>query len=178
MDSQNFQSRRDWMQRRQQRRAVVAATKAVVEHKGKAGRGGHFRSYLLNYQRDARTVDRAELYGKMPGTRKIQRAGWEPCIPELFTATYRLPLTRFSVPLIPLPYTAEVRAMIAAMPETLQGVRATALLLVGFAGGFRRSELAALTMEHVAGNDGRVDVPRRLASATSGSEARAIAAFT
>jgi site-specific recombinase XerD len=75
-------------------------------------------------------------------------------------------------------YTAELRAMIAAMPETLQGVRDRALLLVGFAGGFRRSELAALTMEHVAGNDGRVDVPRRLASATSGSEARAIAAFT
>jgi integrase len=59
-------------------------------------------------------------------------------------------------------YTAELRAMIAAMPETLQGVRDRALLVVGFAGGFRRSELAALTMEHVTGpKDGLVIRLRR-----------------
>jgi site-specific recombinase XerD len=46
-------------------------------------------------------------------------------------------------------YTEQVRAMIRALPENLQGLRDRALLLVGFAGGFRRSELAALTMDRI-----------------------------
>ena len=45
--------------------------------------------------------------------------------------------------------TAQVRAAIEALPATLQGRRDRALLLVGFAGGFRRSELAAVTVEEV-----------------------------
>ncbi len=45
--------------------------------------------------------------------------------------------------------TEQLRAMIAALPENLQGMRDRALLLAGFAGGFRRSELAALEVEHV-----------------------------
>ncbi|MGO9998038.1 MAG: site-specific integrase [Acetobacteraceae bacterium] len=40
--------------------------------------------------------------------------------------------------------TPDLRRIIAALPEDLQGVRDRALLLAGFAGGFRRSELAAL----------------------------------
>jgi integrase len=47
-------------------------------------------------------------------------------------------------------YTEQVRAMIRALPENLQGVRDRALLLIGFAGGFRRSELAELTVEDIA----------------------------
>jgi integrase len=47
-------------------------------------------------------------------------------------------------------YTEELRAMAQALPETIQGVRDRALLLIGYAGGFRRSELAAVTMEDVA----------------------------
>jgi site-specific recombinase XerD len=39
---------------------------------------------------------------------------------------------------------AELERMIAATPETLAGKRDRALLLLGWAGGFRRSELAAL----------------------------------
>lgn len=47
-------------------------------------------------------------------------------------------------------YTAQVRAMIRALPENLQGIRDRALLLIGFAGGFRRSELAGLAVEDIA----------------------------
>ena len=40
--------------------------------------------------------------------------------------------------------TTEIRRIIAGLPKDLRGVRDRALLLIGFAGGFRRSELAAL----------------------------------
>ncbi|MDP1916269.1 MAG: phage integrase N-terminal SAM-like domain-containing protein, partial [Myxococcales bacterium] len=39
----------------------------------------------------------------------------------------------------------DLRAMVAALPSTLIGKRDAAMLLVGFAGAFRRSELVALT---------------------------------
>lgn len=41
----------------------------------------------------------------------------------------------------------QLRQLLATLPETLIGCRDRALLLVGYAGGFRRSELAALTCE-------------------------------
>lgn len=40
--------------------------------------------------------------------------------------------------------TEVIRAMVATLPDTLLGVRDRALLLLGFAGAFRRGELAAL----------------------------------
>jgi site-specific recombinase XerC len=40
--------------------------------------------------------------------------------------------------------TTELRRMVAALPPNLLGVRERAILLVGFAGGFRRSELVGL----------------------------------
>jgi integrase len=43
-----------------------------------------------------------------------------------------------------------LRAMVAQLPGGLLGARDRALLLVGFAGGFRRSELAALDVADVA----------------------------
>lgn len=45
--------------------------------------------------------------------------------------------------------TDEVRAMVDALPPTLRGRRDRALLLLGFAGGFRRSELVALDVADV-----------------------------
>jgi integrase len=47
-------------------------------------------------------------------------------------------------------FTDDLRAMLRALPESLRGTRDRALLLIGFAGGFRRSELASLTVEDVA----------------------------
>ena len=45
--------------------------------------------------------------------------------------------------------TADVRRMVEALPDTVAGRRDRALLLLGFAGGFRRSELAALDVGDV-----------------------------
>ncbi|HEY3377800.1 MAG TPA: site-specific integrase [Armatimonadota bacterium] len=45
--------------------------------------------------------------------------------------------------------TADVRAMVRALPGDVRGVRDRALLLIGFAGAFRRSELVALDVEDV-----------------------------
>ena len=43
-----------------------------------------------------------------------------------------------------------LRAMVKACPDTLRGKRDRAVLLVGFAGAFRRSELASLDVSDVA----------------------------
>jgi integrase len=43
--------------------------------------------------------------------------------------------------------TSELRTMLRRLPDRLIGVRDRALLLIGFAGAFRRSELVALTVE-------------------------------
>jgi integrase len=45
--------------------------------------------------------------------------------------------------------TSDLRRIVAELPRDLQGVRDRALLLAGFAGGFRRSELAALRVENL-----------------------------
>jgi site-specific recombinase XerD len=44
---------------------------------------------------------------------------------------------------------ADMREMVAALPRDLRGVRDRALLLLGFAGAFRRSELVALDFEDI-----------------------------
>jgi integrase len=57
---------------------------------------------------------------------------------------------------------AELRAMLAALPEGLLGLRDRALLLVGFASAFRRAELVGLNVEDVAtGPDGLTLTLRR-----------------
>lgn len=42
-----------------------------------------------------------------------------------------------------------LREMLQVLPDGIRGVRDRAILLVGFAGGFRRSELSALTLDDV-----------------------------
>jgi len=55
----------------------------------------------------------------------------------------------------------ELRAMVASRADTLQGLRDRALLLLGFAGAFRRSELVALDVADTAwGEDGLTGIPR------------------
>lgn len=56
----------------------------------------------------------------------------------------------------------ELRAMVKALPDSLRGLRDRALLLVGFAGGFRRSDLVALDRADVkVVHDGMEVVIRR-----------------
>ena len=58
--------------------------------------------------------------------------------------------------------TEDIRRMVAAVPENLLGLRDRALLLVGFAGGFRRSELVGLDREDCEfTKDGLIVVLRR-----------------
>lgn len=57
---------------------------------------------------------------------------------------------------------ADVKRMVAALPDGLLGDRDRALLLVGFAGAFRRSELVALSVEDLADTaDGLIVTIRR-----------------
>jgi integrase len=49
--------------------------------------------------------------------------------------------------------TDELRRMVTAIPATPRGLRDRALLLIGFAGGFRRSELAAIHFSDVEDGD-------------------------
>jgi integrase len=46
--------------------------------------------------------------------------------------------------------TSDIRRIVASCPQTLSGLRDRALLLVGFAGAFRRSELAAIDFAHLS----------------------------
>jgi integrase len=43
----------------------------------------------------------------------------------------------------------DIKAMIATLPESTIGIRDKALLLIGFAGAFRRSELVDIQIEHL-----------------------------
>jgi site-specific recombinase XerD len=46
--------------------------------------------------------------------------------------------------------TSDIRRIVGCCPETLSGQRDQALILVGFAGAFRRSELAAIDFAHLS----------------------------
>jgi integrase len=56
---------------------------------------------------------------------------------------------------------SDLKRMVNALPEDPAGLRDRALLLTGFAGGFRRSELAALTVEDLGFVDDGVIVTIR-----------------
>lgn len=57
--------------------------------------------------------------------------------------------------------TADLRAIVTAQPDTLQGQRNRALILTGFAGAFRRSELVALDVEDIRiGDEMKITIRR------------------
>src|SRR5580658_1491474 len=67
--------------------------------------------------------------------------------------------------------TPDLRRMIAELPEDLRGMRDRALLLAGFAGGFRRSELAGLRVEDLeTAPDGLIVRLRRSKTDQEGQE--------
>src|SRR5690606_36658359 len=64
----------------------------------------------------------------------------------------------------------ELRRMVATLPEGIRGTRDHALLLVGFASGFRRSELVALDVADLDfGADGLTVTLRRSKSDQEGA---------
>ncbi len=68
----------------------------------------------------------------------------------------------------------DLRAMVGALPETLLGIRDRALLLVGFAGAFRRSELVALDAADVAFSIGGLEIMLRRSKTDQEREGRKV----
>jgi len=70
--------------------------------------------------------------------------------------------------------TREIRAMVATLPPTLRGRRDRALLLLGFAGAFRRSELVALDVADVVPTDDGLIVRLRRSKTDQEGEGRQV----
>jgi site-specific recombinase XerD len=68
----------------------------------------------------------------------------------------------------------DLKRMIARLPEGLLGVRDRALLLIGFCGGFRRSELVGLDLDAVAINRDGIVVHLRRSKTDQDGEGRKI----
>ena len=82
----------------------------------------------------------SELVGRVPMTQKPSRATLRGIRRTVGAAKVR------KAPAV----AATVRAMVALAPEGLKGARDRALMLLGFAGAFRRSELVALDVADIA----------------------------
>jgi integrase len=103
----------------------------------------------------ARTLRPSTLTRRLTSINKVHRAAGHPAparmehlaVGETLKGIRRVHGTeqRGKRPL----FTDDLRALVEALPRGLIGVRDRALLLVGFAGAFRRSELAALRMENL-----------------------------
>jgi integrase len=71
--------------------------------------------------------------------------------PEVRTVMAGLRRTLGTAPNKKAPVTrGDLQRMVESLPDSLTGLRDRAMLLVGFAGAFRRSELVALDVKHVA----------------------------
>ena len=70
---------------------------------------------------------------------------------------------------------SHLRSMLGALPATLAGVRDRAILLVGFSGAFRRSELVGLELRDVAINDNGVEINLRRSKTDQEGRGRLVA---
>lgn len=84
--------------------------------------------------------------------------------------------THGTAPTVKAPIMVEdLRAMIAALPSHRRGVRDRALLLLGFAGAFRRSELVGITRTDIAFNRDGVIVTLRRSKTDQEGQGRRVA---
>jgi site-specific recombinase XerD len=70
--------------------------------------------------------------------------------------------------------TDQLRAMVGALPTNPRGLRDRALLLIGFAGGFRRRELAALDLASITDTEDGLKVLIRRSKTDQEGEGRTI----
>jgi site-specific recombinase XerC len=70
--------------------------------------------------------------------------------------------------------TKDLRKIVEDLPEGLIGVRDRALLLVGYAGGFRRSELAALMVDDASFTDDGIVVNLRYSKTDQEGQGRKV----
>ena len=68
----------------------------------------------------------------------------------------------------------ELRAMLDSLPGDLRGARDRAMLLLGFAGAFRRSELVALDVQDLAFTDDGIEVTLRRSKTDQEGEGRKV----
>jgi site-specific recombinase XerD len=68
--------------------------------------------------------------------------------------------------------TADIRAMVMQLPATNSGIRNRALLLLGFAGAFRRSELVSLNIEDIEEDDDGLRILIRKSKTDQAGEGR------
>lgn len=68
----------------------------------------------------------------------------------------------------------ELKAMVAALPQSTKGIRDRALLLLGFAGALRRSELVALDVTDVTASDNGLLIMLRRSKTDQEGEGRTV----
>lgn len=111
-------------------------------------------------------LGRATLARRLVGIGFAHRAASQPWVGThpLVKATLRGVLRKHGTPSRPAAalMTDEVRALVATCDHALAGLRDRALLLVGYAGGLRRSELVAITRHDIEAAPGglRIRIPR------------------
>lgn len=96
----------------------------------------------------------------------------DACVSETVAGIRRHAAAKGELPAKKVAATATIiRQMLATMPDDLRGRRDRALILVGFAGALRRSELAAIRVEHLEPTDRglRLTIPQ-----SKGSQAAAV----
>jgi len=108
-----------------------------------------YLAHLADNGRKASTIDRARA-----AIRKMHEAAGLEDPTHALAVTQTLKGIRRTIGTAPQQkapaVSADIKAMIAHLPDTRKGQRDKALLLVGFAGGFRRSELVGIRAEHVS----------------------------
>lgn len=163
-------------------RAYVAQAKAENTKRAYAADWRHFSAWCSEHHLEAlpATVDALALYLAALAevtkvstlTRRVsavsqahQMAGFESPTTDIRVRTVMAGIRRAKgvsqqgkKPIV----TEDLRCMLELLPDNLQGLRDHALLLAGFAGAFRRSELVALNVEDLEFNrDGLVITIRR-----------------
>lgn len=71
--------------------------------------------------------------------------------------------------------TDDIRKVLAALPSDLSGIRDRALLLLGFAGGFRRAELAAIEIRDLRESEEGLTIRVRRSKTDPEAEGRSVA---
>src|SRR5271156_663855 len=122
------------------------------------GSGADVAAFLASERGRGLTPETLKL--RRAGIRYLHRAAGCPvptddvCVSETLAGIQRDAARKGHLPRKKVAATATIlRRLLVPIPTDLRGLRARALLLVGFAGALRRSELAAIRLEHLEKTD-------------------------
>jgi site-specific recombinase XerD len=151
-------------------RRYIAAAKAPATLRAYRSDWAHFSAWCELHGRDAlpadaetvalylsdlaRTAKPATLQRRLSSISQAHQAAGHPtptAEPVVRAVRAGIRRSKGTAPVVKAPaVTADLRAMVTALPDDLRGVRDRAMLLVGFAAALRRSELVALDRSDVA----------------------------